>query len=209
MTTLLMLSGRQWNWYMQFICRRNTDKCSRLCAPEVTQINLPGISIFIFKLYFTSSQTIIHYSQEDLHLRSYYAFTNDRTEDMAFTLSFLYFVYKYKVVITKSRQPSFSLQKECTAYLWKLLMNFYTPFLFLLKETDSRIGTTPHFLCQVVHAIRWLSYQTPCKWQLAPIGSFRKEIVHGKVILLFVVGYSAGYKTCTRSSKVQLRQLVT
>lgn len=139
MSTLLMLPGRQWNWYMQFICRRNTEKCSRLCAPEVTQNILPGINIFIFKLYFTSSQTIIHYSQEELHLRSYYAFTKDRTEDMAFSLSFLYFVYKYKVVIMKSRQPSFSLQKECRAYLWKLLMNFYTPFLFLSKETDSRI----------------------------------------------------------------------
>lgn len=65
--------------YMQFMSYRNTERCSNLCPPELTQNNLPGISIWIFKMYFTSLQTLINYSQEELHLRYNYMYKRTKT----------------------------------------------------------------------------------------------------------------------------------
>lgn len=73
----LMLPGRQ--RHICSLCRTNTERCSNLCPPELTQNNLPGISIWIFKMYFTSLQALINYSQEELHLRYNYMYKRTKT----------------------------------------------------------------------------------------------------------------------------------
>lgn len=41
--------------------------------------NLPGISIFKFRMYFTNLQTIINYSQEELHLHYNFLVVSDNS----------------------------------------------------------------------------------------------------------------------------------
>lgn len=75
------------------------------------------MSIFKFRMYFTNLQTIINYSQEELHLHYNFMVVSDNsinvdveTEDTAF--SFLSFsnLYRCKVVMG---------QKENQAFLFK------------------------------------------------------------------------------------------
>lgn len=93
------------------------NEYSSHCSPELSQNNLPGMSIFKFRMYFTNLQTIINYSQEELHLHYNFMVVSDNsinvdveTEDTAF--SFLSFsnLYRCKVVMG---------QKENQAFLFK------------------------------------------------------------------------------------------